>query len=75
MKYIIKNNLPTTPWSTSVFNDTKRATDEFMSWVIKLSAKHATKVFFRTEPLRGQIRVEVDGFYYYIELFIKNEEL
>lgn len=27
------------------------------------------KTFFRSSPLRGQIQVEVDGFYYYVELF------
>ena len=76
MKYIIKNNLPTIPWRMSVMTDGKRATDEFMRWVVSLSAAHyAIKVFFRTEPLRGRIQVEIDGFYYYVELFIKNEEL
>lgn len=76
MKYIIKNNLPTTPWRMSVMTDGKRATDEFMRWVVSLSAaRYAIKVFFRTEPLRGRIQVEIDGFYYYVELFIKNEEL
>ena len=74
MKYIIKNNLPTIPWRTSVMMDAKRATDEFMRWVIDLSAAHhAVKVFFRTEPLRGRIRVEIDGFYYYVELYEKED--
>lgn len=74
MKYILKNNLPTIPWRMSVMTDGKRATDEFMRWVVSLSAAHhVIKVFFRTEPLRGRIQVEIDGFYYYVELFIKDE--
>ncbi len=28
-----------------------------------------TKVFFRSSPMRGQIQVEIDGFFYYVELF------
>lgn len=27
------------------------------------------KTFFRSNPLRGRIQVEIDGFYYYVELF------
>lgn len=27
------------------------------------------KVFFRNNPLRGTIQVEIDGFYYYVELY------
>lgn len=33
---------------------------------------HETKVIFRHEkgkPLRGTIKVEIDGFYYYVELY------
>ena len=33
----------------------------------------STKIFFRTEPLRGRIQVEIDGFFYYVELY-KSEE-
>ena len=27
------------------------------------------KTFFRSSPMRGRLQVEIDGFYYYVELF------
>lgn len=30
---------------------------------------YSVKTFFRSNPLRGRIQVEIDGFYYYVELF------
>lgn len=69
-KYIIKNNLPidldnrTIEWESA-----KWARQEFMDIAKRLSEKYQTKFFLRTNPLRGTIQVEIDGFYYYVELY------
>lgn len=69
-RYIIKNNLPTElglstrRWKTEV-----AAREDFMAIVEMLSRIHHTKVVLRTKHLRGTIQVEIDGFYYYVELY------
>lgn len=78
-KYVIKNNLPEGIINpTGVFPIRRNAAEHFMGLYNHLVCNgYGVKVFLRNEidkPLRGQIRVEVDGFYYYIELFIKQEE-
>lgn len=69
-KYTFKNNLPTesdhepdSGWTE------KEAKVLFMDIAEQLSQKYPTKVVFRTKPLRGTIQVEIDGFYYYVELY------
>ena len=77
-KYIIKNNLPTeTDRTPLVLNTAQAARKEFLRIVDQLSAKYQTKVFYRnvkSKPLRGQIQAEIDGFYYYVELY-KEQQL
>lgn len=69
-KYIIKNNLPTESDHTpDEWNSARDARKVFVGLVEQLSAKYPTKVAFRTKPLRGTIQVEIDGFYYYVELY------
>lgn len=69
-KYIIKNNLPTESDHTpSVWNTAKEAREDFMDIARLLSEKYNTKITFRRKPLRGTIQVEIDGFYYYVELY------
>lgn len=46
------------------------AIDDFESLQRQFQAKHyPVKSYFRSNPLRGTIQVEVDGFYYYVELY------
>ena len=69
-KYIIKNNLPTESDHTpDVWESAKEARKNFVDIVEILSAKYPTKVVFRNNPLRGTIQVEIDGFFYYVELY------
>ena len=69
-KYIIKNNLPTESDHTpDVWSSAKEARKEFVEITEILSAKYPTKVFLRTKPLRGTIQVEINSFYYYVELY------
>ena len=70
MKYIIKNNLPTESVHTPIVWKTERAAqEEFNDIAILLTRKYPTKVVFRNKPIRGTIQVEIDGFYYYVELY------
>lgn len=70
MKYVIKNNLPTESVHTpSVWKTAKAAQEDFNDIAILLARKYPTKVVFRNNPLRGTIQVEIDGFYYYVELY------
>jgi len=69
-KYIIKNNLPTESChEPSVWNTAKAAQEDFNDIAILLTRKYPTKIVFRNKPLRGTIQVEIDGFYYYVELY------
>ena len=81
MKYIIKHNLPEGFFYDRIIDNfqTRECAADFFVQIYKtlVANGYGVKVFLRNEidkPLRGQIRVEVDGFYYYIELFIKQEE-
>ena len=65
MAYVIKNNLPGQKDRTpDVLKKESSARSKFMSLVAILSEKYPTKVTFRNKPLRGTIKVEIDGFYY-----------
>lgn len=69
-KYIIKNNLPTESDHTpDVWQTEEEAMIVFGNTVGILRAKYPTKVVFRNKPLRGTIQVEIDGFFYYVELY------
>lgn len=71
MAYVIKNNLPTETdgYRSDTLKSAKDAKESFLEIVDLLSEKYPTKVFFRSRPLRGRIQVEIDGFFYYVELF------
>lgn len=73
MAYIIKDNLP-----DGIINKTsgftrRNALKHFLGLVNFLNDNsYWLKVYLRDEkekPLRGQIKVEIDGFYYYVELY------
>ena len=81
-KYIIKNNLPDEihnalerRYGTFVNMGTSTARNMFLKTVYFLN--NYTEAFivdinYRSEkrkPLRGTIQVEIDGFYYYVELY------
>lgn len=72
-KYIIKNNLPNEFLNKSLqhtLKDKKEAILVFKDIVEVLYIKsYPVKVTFQKEPLRGTIQVEIDGFYYYVELY------
>ena len=73
MKYVIKNNLPDGIINPIFGSFTRQnASLYFMGLVSHLTNNgYSINHYLRNEqnkPLRGTIRVEVDGFYYYIEL-------
>lgn len=46
------------------------AKNDFFSLQSQFEARgYNVKTFFRNSPMRGRIQVEIDGFYYYVELF------
>lgn len=70
--YTIKSNVPDChePFHTK---SVERAREKFLDICKALSAKYPCKMFLRDtgiKPLRGQIQVEIDGFFYYVELYI-----
>ncbi len=80
MKYIIKNNLPEGFFYDRIINNflTRECAADYFVQIYKTLVYngYGAKVFLRNEhntPLRGQIRVEVDGFYYYVELFERED--
>ena len=75
-KYIIKDNLPSDKRARHIETQCSlyksEARDCFLKYANYLSDYYDIKVVFRNEKgktLRGTIRVEIDGFYYYVELF------
>ena len=68
-KYIIKSNVPSGKITKAEHDNAKEAKRHFLDIVSLLSKAYPTKVFLRTKPLRGTIQVEIDGFYYYVELY------
>ena len=78
-KYVIKDNLPEgiiKAYSIVRFGRTN-AVKRFMTIFKLLNASgYNTKMTFRNQkqkPLRGTIQVEIDGFYFYVELYKVNE--
>jgi hypothetical protein len=72
-KYIIKNNLPNNLIAPTSAMNRKEAARHFMGLVYHLNINnYNTKMVFRNhkgKDLRGTIQVEIDGFYYYVELY------
>ncbi len=72
-KYCIKNNLPSGIINPVGKMDRKNAAQHFIGLINHLNTNnYQTKVVFRNEknkPLRGTIQVEIDYFYYYVELY------
>jgi hypothetical protein len=71
--YTIKSNVPN-HFHGPIHTHKERAKEIFLNICKELSAKYPCKMFLRDtneKPLRGQIQVEIDGFFYYVELYIK----
>ena len=72
-KYIIKNNLPKKIVAEAKQMNRREAARFFLGIVNHFNTNdYKVKVVFRNEkdaPLRGTIQVEIDGFYYYVELY------
>lgn len=72
MKYIIKNNLPDGIIKPTGEFTRSNALRHFIGLVNYLNThSYWITVFLRDDknkPLRGTIKVDVDGFYYYVEL-------
>ena len=70
-KYIVKNNIPTKYIDHHATEfETPNQAKCFFNYLSKLcSDEYPTKIVFRNNPLRGTIQVEIDGFYYYVELY------
>ena len=49
---------------------------DFFSLQSQFDARgYSVKTFFRNLPMRGQMQVEIDGFFYYVELFMIYPEI
>ena len=72
-KYRIKNNLPKKIVADTGDFNKQDAAHFFLGLVNHFNTNnYRIKVVFRNEKgkdLRGTIQVEIDGFYYYVELF------
>ena len=69
MEYELKCNAPSFE-RHRVYSKEHTAKRGFFSLLHRFEAQgYDVKTFFRSSPLRGQIQVEIDGFYYYVELF------
>ena len=72
-KYVIKNNLPNDFLSRSIqhsVEDNKELARLIFKDIVEiLYLKWPIKVTFQEEEMRGTIQVEIDGFYYYVELY------
>ena len=69
MEYELKCNAPRFE-SHRHYPDDTIAKCDFFSLQSQLEARgFSVKTFFRSSPMRGRIQVEIDGFYYYVELF------
>lgn len=75
-KYIIKDNLPVGKNHLETWKKEQSAKSAFLAMAGQLAERYSVKTYFRNMPgkdLRGTIRVEIDGFYYYVELFRDNK--
>lgn len=72
-KYVIKNNLPKKIITETGDMNKREAAHFFLGLVNHLNTNdYKISVMFRNEKgkdLRGTISVEIDGFFYYVELY------
>ncbi len=77
-KYVFKNNLPDCGVREHIQIkykdpiDRYAAEEAFFKTAKSLCYVYNTKIIFRNKrnmPLRGTIQAEIDGFYYYVELY------
>jgi len=70
MEYEIKCNAPKFERHKTYVSDAIAKCD-FFSLLAQFEARgYNVKTFFRnSSPMRGRIQVEIDGFFYYVELF------
>lgn len=69
VKYELKCNAPRFE-QRRIYPEESLARSDFFSLQSQFEARgFNVKTFFRNNPLRGQIQVEIDGFFYYVELF------
>lgn len=71
--YIVKHNVPDFPDQRATFNRKAKALQFWHNQQrLFMLFEYPYKTFLRNEkgkPLRGRCQVEVDGFYYYSELY------
>lgn len=75
MYYAIKNNLPKAIQHLTEYETRDDAVRAFWGTYSRLKKRFPTSITLRNEigsSARGTIKVEIDGFYYYVELY-KNE--
>lgn len=73
--YIIKNNLPKAKQHLTECETRDDALKRFWGTYSRMKKRFPTSITMRNEfgsSARGTIKVEIDGFYYYVELY-KNE--
>lgn len=71
MEYEIKCNAPRFECHRK-YDDGREtfAKSDFFSLQSQFEARgYHVSTFFRSQPMRGSMEVEIDGFYYYAELF------
>jgi len=73
MKYIVKHNIPHLAHKETEFSEKDDALCLFRNFVNRcINAGYPVKSFIRDDgnkPLRATLKVEVDNFTYYVELF------
>lgn len=76
MVYNLKCNAPQYEQHRKYPIDAKDiAISDFQSLQSQFEAKgYSVKAYMRNKPLRGTIKVEIDGFFYYVEMFITENE-
>lgn len=75
-KYIIKNNIPAKKRiPIAVYDNRLEAMHDFLEFYKTLSKFHDCKIYIRDWSyeddtyIRGTIKAEIDGFFYYVELY------
>lgn len=75
MKYIVKHNIPNFPHKEMKFPEKNKEDALFLFRFLEnkaIKARYPVKSFIResgNKPLRATLKVEVDNFTYYAELF------
>lgn len=77
VKYHLKCNVPKFEQHRGYSDDLQgrqMAESDFFALQSQFEASgYKVSTRYRNEPLRGSIEVEVDGFYYHVELYKENE--